>query len=148
MPDNSFLTKQQEQTVIDAIASAEDKTSAEVRVHLEDHCREDPLKRAVFIFNKLGMHHTEKQNGVVIYVAAEDRKAAVFGGKGIHEKVEENYWHDVLDVIVSHFKKEEYEQGLVSAVTRVGDKLQEFYPVQADDVNELADDISYGTEEE
>lgn len=144
MADNTFLTKQQEQRVIDAIAEAENKTSGELRVHLEDHCKKNPLKRAVHIFKKLGMSQTERQNGVVIYIAVEDRKAAVFGGKGINSRVDENYWYDVLNIIITHFKKSEFEQGLAKAVNKVGNKLKEIYPVQTDDVNELSDEISYG----
>lgn len=144
MADKSFLTKKQEQRVVDAIVRAENKTSGEVRIHLEDECEEEPLKRAARVFHKLGMSQTKLQNGVVIYIAVEDRKAAVFGGKGIHNRVEDNYWSDVLNIILIHFKKGDYEQGLVQAIDTVGDKLKEFFPVGADDVNELTDEISYG----
>lgn len=146
MADDIFLTKREEQKVIDAIADAENKTSGELRIHLEEHCKKDPLKRAIKVFHKLGMHQTELQNGVVIYLAVKDKKAAVFGGKGIHEQVGQDYWQDVLNIIVTHFKKGEFEAGLVKAVQKVGDKLKEIYPVAADDVNELDDEISYGDE--
>lgn len=148
MSEDIFLTEQQEQKVIEAIAEAENKTSAEIRVHIEERCKKDPLKRAAKIFHKLGMDQTELQNGVIIYIAVEDHKAAVFGGKSIDSEVEENYWKDVLNIIVEHFKKQEFEQGLEKAVAKVGHKLKELYPVQADDVNELKDEISYGSEGE
>lgn len=146
MADQPFLTEQQEQTVIDAIAEAENQTSAELRIHLDERCKGDPLKRAAKVFQKLGMNQTKLQNGVVIYVAVEDRKAAVFGGKGIHEQVDEDYWQDVLDIILTRFKKGEFEEGLVKAVDKVSKKLTEFFPIQAGDVNELSDDISYDEE--
>lgn len=145
--DDIFLTGQQEQQVIDAIADAENKTSGEIRVHIEERCKKNPLTRAAYIFRKLGMDQTELQNGVIIYIAVEDHKAAVFAGKGIYEQVQENYWQDVLNIIINHFKKKEFEQGIEKAVVKVGEKLKELYPVQADDENELTDEISYGQNE-
>ena len=70
-----------------AIAQAELTTSAELRVHLEDNCKEDPLDRAAYLFEKLEMHKTALRNGVLIYVAFQDRKLAILGDAGIHHHV-------------------------------------------------------------
>lgn len=42
-----------------AIAQAEKATSGEIRVHLEEKCGDDVIKRATQIFAKLNMHKTE-----------------------------------------------------------------------------------------
>src|SRR5699024_8915087 len=108
---------------------------------IEDHCkRDDALKRAEEVFHHLGMTQTELQNGVLIYVASEDRQAAIFGGKGIHDRVEPNYWSDVLDAILNHFKQENFAGGLVYGVEEVGTKLKQYFPYQIGDVNELSDE--------
>jgi uncharacterized membrane protein len=145
MPDQHFFTDEQEKQVVDAIGRAESETSAEVRVHIEDHCPDDdPLKRAEEVFHHLGMAHTKLQNGVIIYIASEDRIAAVFGGKGIHTKVEPNYWQDVLTPIINHFKQGNFAQGLVQGIEEIGLKLKEHFPYRKGDINELPDDIDYG----
>ncbi len=41
-----------------AIAQAEKATSGEIRVHLEEKCGDDVIKRATQIFAKLNMHKT------------------------------------------------------------------------------------------
>ncbi len=143
MSTNGFLTEKQEQRIIKAIAEAEDKTSGEVRVHIEHKSNRDPLERAARIFHELGMDETELQNGVLIYIATEDHKAAVYAGKGIHNQVEDGFWNDVLNIILNHFKKQEYEAGIVEAVKKVGNKLKELFPGRHDDVNELSNEISY-----
>ncbi len=143
MSSKSFLTENQEKKVISAIAAAEQQTSGEIRVHLEYHCNTEPLERAARIFHELGMDQTQKQNGVLVYIATEDHKAAVYAGKGIHRKVEEHFWSDVLGLLVEHFKKEEYEAGIEQAVKKVGQKLRELFPYHSEDVNELSDEISY-----
>ncbi|NIV15207.1 MAG: TPM domain-containing protein [Aliifodinibius sp.] len=138
------MSKQEEQQIVEAINTAEQKTSGEVRIHLEHHCEGDALDRADKVFHDLGMDETKLQNGVLIYVATEDHKAAVYAGKGIHREVEEGFWDDVLQILISHFKQEEYEQGIEEAVHKVGNKLEELFPYhQKGDLDELSNEISF-----
>lgn len=148
MSIEGFLTDEQEQRIIRAIADAENQTSGEVRVHIEQQCKKDPLERAARIFHELGMDETNRQNGVLIYIATENHKAAVYAGKGIHKQVEDGFWSDVLNIILQHFKNQEYETGIVEGVKKVGLKLKELFPYKEGDVNELSDEISYHDNEE
>ena len=143
MSSDGFLTDKEEKQIIEAIKQAEQRTSAEIRVHIESNCDRDALERAARIFHELGMDQTEQQNGVLIYIASEDHKAAVYAGQGIHEQVEEGFWSDVLNVLTNHFKEGAYEEGIEAAVRKVGPKLEELYPYQRGDVNELTNEISY-----
>jgi len=143
MASNELLTDKQEEQVIAAIREAENKTSGEIRVHIEEECKGEPLERAARIFHELGMDQTEQQNGVLIYVASDNKKAAVYAGKGIHKQVEDGFWNDVLNQLLAHFKEEQYEQGLVKAVHMVASQLEELFPYKGGDVNELSNDISY-----
>lgn len=144
MSSDLFLTDEQEQHVIKAIARAEKQTSGEIRIHLEFNCPGDPLKRAQKIFHELGMDETRLQNGVLIYLAAEDHKAAVFAGRGIYEKVEEHFWDKVLSLLIDHFKRDEFERGIMEAVEQVGEQLRKLFPYhQKGSVNELTNEISY-----
>lgn len=148
MASNDFLTAEQEQQVIEAIKKAENRTSGEIRIHIEESCKREPLERAARIFHELGMDQTELQNGVLIYVASEDHKAAVYAGKGIHEQVEDGFWSDVLNILIEHFKKGEFEEGIEVAVHKVGKKLEELFPYQRGDENELSNEISYRSDTE
>ena len=144
MPSRQFLSEQEEQQIVEAINTAEQKTSGEIRIHLEHHCEGDALDRADQVFHNLGMDETKLQNGVLIYVATEDHKAAVYAGKGIHREVEEGFWDDVLQILISHFKQEEFEQGIEEAVHKVGNKLEELFPYhQKGDLDELSNEISF-----
>ena len=49
-----MLSNLEQQQVAEAIAAAEQKTSGEIRVHMENVCTEDPMKRAIAVFEKLG----------------------------------------------------------------------------------------------
>ena len=52
---------------------AETNTSGEIRVHIDNHCKEDVMDRAAWWFAKLEMHKTEQRNGVLFYLAVKDK---------------------------------------------------------------------------
>lgn len=139
----AFLTDDQEEAVVRAIAQAEKQTSGEIRIHLEEQTSRDPLERAARLFHELGMDQTERQNGILIYVATEDHKVAVYAGKGIHRQVEDHFWNDVLELILKHFREGRHAEGLIAAVEASAAKLAEMYPHAGSDVNELTNQISY-----
>lgn len=137
------ISAEQEARVVDAIRLAELNTSGEVKVHLERFCKGDALDRAKEKFAKLNLHKTELRNAVIVYVAIEDRKAAIFGDEGIHAKVDDDYWKMELDLMLSHFKKGEYAEGLIQVVTDIGEKLKAEFPYNAaTDTNEVSNEIS------
>ncbi|RNC79385.1 MAG: TPM domain-containing protein [Balneola sp.] len=140
-----FLTKEEEKTIVAAIKEAENNTSGEVRVHIEDRCKaNDAITRAKEVFADLNMHETELKNGVIIYIATKDHKMAIWGDEGIHEKVGQDFWNSEIELMKKYFQADDYESGLRDAILLVGQKLKEFFPYQSDDVNELDDEISYG----
>ena len=140
-----LLTPSQQELVVAAIRSAELVTSGEVRVHIETNClEENVLERAKQVFADLGMHRTDLKNGVLFYLATDDRKFAVLGDKGINERVPDNFWNNVRDTMRAHFKKNEFAEGLSQGIQLAGEQLKTFFPRQENDINELSDDISFG----
>ena len=89
------------------------------------------------------MTKTDALNGVLIYLATRDRKFAVLGDVGINEKVPEGFWNDVVEILGTHFKRNEFAEGISAAAIKIGEKLKAYFPHQADDKNELPDGISY-----
>jgi uncharacterized membrane protein len=102
-----FLTKEQNQRLVDAIKMAEKETSGEIRLFVGSKSNfAEPIDRARVLFFKLKMDKSELRNATLIYVAVKDRKAAVFGDDGIHREVGEKYWQDVLAKMFLHFRQE------------------------------------------
>jgi uncharacterized membrane protein len=139
-----FFTKEEQSAIVKAIAEAEKETSGEIRVHLESKCKGDVLDRAVQIFKKLKMHDTELRNGVLIYLAVADRKFAILGDVGINKKVPEDFWDKIKKLMSDNFSKNEFLTGITSGIDMIGKHLTEYFPVTADDKNELSDEISFG----
>ena len=141
----SFLTKEEQSKIIAAIAAAEVQTSGEIKVHIEPHCKTEPIQRAIQVFEELKMHATEQRNGVLIYLASKDHKFAIIGDKGINEKVGESFWNDVKSMMQAKFKQQDFVNGLCDGIKLSGEKLKQFFPYQSNDKNELSNEISTGS---
>lgn len=138
------FTPTEQHRIVEAIRQAEKATSGEIRVHVEAHCAsDDPVQRAIEVFTTLGMHQTKDHNGVLFYLAFDDRKFAVVGDKGIDEKVPIDFWESTKDLLRTHFRKGAYAEGLSGGIERAGQQLKQYFPYASDDTNELADDISF-----
>lgn len=140
----TFLSKEEQIKVTDAIKDAEKTTSGEIRVHLEAKCADDPLDRAAYLFDKLNMQKTELRNGVLFYLAFADRKFAIIGDAGINKVTEENFWDKIKETMMGFFKQEQFAEGLATGIKMAGEALKVHFPYQTDDENELSDDISFG----
>jgi len=140
----NYFTKEEKEDITFAIKNAELDTSGEIRVHIENTCKGDARDQAAYLFNKLEMHKTELRNGVLFYLAVKNRKFAILGDMGINHKVPENFWDNIRDTMLDHFRENKFADGLVEGITMAGKQLKEHFPYQSDDVNELPDEISFG----
>ena len=104
----SYFTEENKLEITNAIRVAETNTSGEIRVHIEKHCKENVLDRAAYIFEKLEMHKTKLRNGVLFYVALEDQKFAILGDAGINQKVPDNFWDEIKELVIGKFKEKMY----------------------------------------
>ncbi len=138
------FTAEQKTFIVNAIKQAELNTSGEIRVHIESKSKESVLDRAADVFAMLKMHLTEQRNGVLFYLATSDKQFAILGDAGINEKVPNDFWETIKDMMQQHFKNGELALGLAKGIEMAGEKLKEFFPYQSDDVNELPDEISFG----
>lgn len=143
MPAREFLTEEEEKRIIKSITDAEEFTTGEIRVHIEFKCKKDPLDRAKEIFQELKMHETEARNGIILYIATDDRKVAIFGDEGISEQVEDDFWQDEIDTLIGEFKQGNFEKGIELVVNDIGEKLKRFYPSDGTDPNELDNEITF-----
>jgi uncharacterized membrane protein len=137
----AFLTAQEEADVIKAIVAAERNTSGEIRVHIEGHTTMDHFERALEVFHQLKMDNTKEGNGVLIYVAVQDRQFVIYGDRGINEVVGNDFWDDTKDAIQEQFKKGNFKQGLIDGILRAGEALEKYFPWR-NDTNELSNEIS------
>lgn len=139
-----FLTKEEEQEIVKAIGIAEKETSGEIRVHIEKTTSIDAFDRALEVFKLLKMDATKLKNGVLIYLATEDRSFVICGDKGINDVVSDDFWDTTKDVMGSHFKSGNFKQGLIDGILMAGEQLRKYFPWEEGNTDELSNEISKG----
>jgi uncharacterized membrane protein len=91
------------------------------------------------------MNETKDRNGVLVYVAVNDRKLAIYADQGIYEKVGIEFWYSQVQEMTGHFKSMNYVIGISTVVKEIGQALHENFPYdRVNDSNELSDDIMIG----
>ena len=137
-----FLSLEEEKAVVAAIVAAEKQTSGEIRVHIEGHSEETAMARCQALFHYLKMDNTQDRNGVLIYVAVEDRLLAIVGDTGIDAVTPDDFWESTRDAMLSAFKNGQCAQGLINGVQTAGQALAQHFPWNDNDTNELPNAIS------
>jgi uncharacterized membrane protein len=139
-----FLTAKQEEEIVEAIRISECDTSGEIRVHIEQHCDIDVYERAQDVFHILKMDNTKQQNGVLIYVAVDNKAFVIIGDHGINNAVDSDFWNSTRDKIASQFKSSNFKQGIIDGVKEAGKVLSKYFPWEHGDRDELDNTISKG----
>ena len=138
----NIISSDDKKRLVNAITLAEENTSGEIRVHIQKKLKDDIYKAAVKKFEKLGMTKTKLRNGVLVYIALQNREFAIIGDIGIHEKVENNFWNETVELMKEHFKQNNLIGGIEKGLELAGNALKRYFPHEDNDINELSNEIS------
>jgi uncharacterized membrane protein len=148
MPNaRTFFSDAEKQELVAAIRKAEQRTSGEIRLHLEEKCKGDAFERALVLFKKLKMDKTAARNGVLFYLATGDKKFAIVADAGINDKVPANFWDGIKNRMQQAFKQGDFLAGVAGGLQEAGEQLETHFPFLRTDSNELSDDISFHEED-
>ncbi|MGX2966838.1 TPM domain-containing protein [Ursidibacter sp. B-7004-1] len=126
----------------EAISHLEKTTSAELRVVVERKAKhKNALERAEQLFNELEMYNTAERNGVLLYLSFKPHLIAVIGDEGIHQKVGNSFWQGVYDSMKADCQKGQFTQAICEGIKQVENQLARHFPIQANDVNELSNEV-------
>jgi uncharacterized membrane protein len=115
------LTSADRTRITSAIKVAEQGHRGEIVVHVEVRCF-DALKRAAKLFHELGVDKTKEGTGVLLYVATETRRAAVWAGPGVKDGDVLTTWRPVFSALEAH--KNDELAGVIAAVGALGEILK------------------------
>jgi putative membrane protein len=90
-------------------------------------------------FYSSGLYRTRESNGVEIYLSFFERRVVVIGDRGIHEKMGDQHWQNVRDLIIAGMKTGKVCDGICAAIVACGRSLEQHFPHRTDDINELPD---------
>lgn len=138
-----FLNAQDSARVEAAVKAAEERTTGEIHVHVTAIAPPNKiLERAEALFFELGLEKTAARNGVLILIAASDRRFAIWGDKGIHQAAGQPLWDEARVLLESGLKAGKPGEALVACVAAVGRALEKHFPRSDSDKNELPDGVT------
>ncbi|WP_445431711.1 TPM domain-containing protein [Chryseobacterium indoltheticum] len=140
---NRFLTDQQITSLVEAIQSAEQHSTGEIRVHIDSTTNDQIAQTAFEVFKKLCKDKTAEKNAVLFHVNFEKKYLTIIGDSGIHEKVHQSYWDHLHDYITSEFSKGHFYQALKSGILETGLELKKHFPIKGENHNELPNEITF-----
>lgn len=116
-----------EQRIRAAIDAAERGTSGAIHVSLAKHVRGGARAAAERVFQSLG-YGTPGSSAVLFFVVPSRREIVVLGGEGIHSKVGDAYWQQLVAAITQRAREEDLTAALVHGITEAGARLREHFP--------------------
>ncbi|KAF0165387.1 MAG: hypothetical protein FD157_1374 [Rhodocyclaceae bacterium] len=98
-----------------------------------------PRDRAVELFSQLRVWDTDENSGILIYVQLVDHRVEILADRGIAARVPQAEWDAICRAMEASFRRGEWRQGALQAVTRAGELLARHFPAGENNPNELPD---------
>jgi uncharacterized membrane protein len=98
-----------------------------------------PKARALELFSQLGIWDTAANNGVLIYLLLADHDVEIVADRGIHGHVGTEGWEKICSEMESAFRRGEFESGMILGVQQISHLLQQHFPADGANANELSD---------
>lgn len=102
---------------------------------------QDVHDRAELEFYRGRFHQTQKSTGILLFVSLFERRAVVLADKGISEKLSENTWTEVVQLLTAELKNKNMSLGFEKAVEKCGTILATHFPAEAINSNELSNQL-------
>jgi uncharacterized membrane protein len=96
-------------------------------------------KRAIEVFNELGMPNTKQGGGVLIYVLLAEHRLEIVADHGISRKVGQQEWDAIAGQMQVAYRKGEFRQGSLDGIEAVTRLLERHFPPGETNPNELPD---------
>lgn len=96
---------------------------------------------ALAAFTRNGLHHTQDETGILIFVSLLEHRVEILADRGIHRKVGEDFWKIETQKLVLGMREGRSAEALASVIGDMGQKLREHFPKSGADSNELSNEL-------
>ncbi len=141
MKPKLFLQSVDPEAVVAAIATAEKRTSGQIRVLITRQKPRDILRFGRKAFCRLKMAKTRDRNAVLIVLAPRTQELAVIGDTAVHERCGPDFWREVILTLEVGLRRQAFTAALTEAIEKIGGLLAEHFPPRPDEKNELPDEL-------
>lgn len=95
--------------------------------------------RALEVFSSLRIWDTEHNSGVLIYLLLAEHKVEIVADRGINALVDQSEWVNICHDMEGKFRLGDFENGALAGISAISALLQQHYPAQAHNPNDLSD---------
>jgi putative membrane protein len=100
-------------------------------------------ERAVYAFFQKGVHKTEEETGLLIFISLLERKVWILGDRGIHAKIAPDFWKSLAGELVNGLKGDRPLDALCAVIEKCGVELARHFPNRGSRKNQLNDDLIF-----
>jgi len=97
--------------------------------------------KAYETFQILGLQKTSNYQAVMIFVSLYEQYIEIIADSAISAKIDNALWQSTVDAFLEKVKNDQFEEGYVQAIYKIGAILAEHFPIEANDKNELPDGL-------
>ncbi|HJN13360.1 MAG TPA: TPM domain-containing protein [Pirellulaceae bacterium] len=103
--------------------------------------QEEVERSAGAVFQQSRVRRTAGGTGILLYISLFEHTVRVMGDDNIADKIDQQEWNEVCDLILEGVKAGRIADGLSKAIARCGDLLSKEFPIQPGDLNELTNEL-------
>ncbi len=100
-------------------------------------------RAAAEAFQTLRLRGTKDATGILLYISLYEQMARVLGDDTISAKLTDRDWEEVCKALVTGMSNGAPSNGLQDAISKSGKLLQQHFPIQPGDENELSNELRF-----
>ncbi len=97
--------------------------------------------RAIRAFFEKKLYRTRGDTGILIFISILERKVWILGDRGINERIDPQFWLGLAGELAGKIREGDAFGGLCTVIEKLGRILDDHFPQEADDTNELPDEV-------
>ena len=97
--------------------------------------------KAYETFKILGLQKTSNYQAVMIFVSLYEHYVEIIADSAVSAKIDNALWQSTVDAFLEKVKNDQFEEGYVEAIHKIGAILAEHFPIESNDKNELPDGL-------
>lgn len=98
-----------------------------------------PRTRALEVFSAMRVWDTERNSGVLIYLLMADHDVEIVADRGFNRNISVESWIGICHEMEQQFAGGRFEAGVLHGVERISQLLQQHFPADQNNENELPD---------
>jgi putative membrane protein len=92
-------------------------------------------------FSNLGLNRTKTNQALMFFVSLDEKYVEIIADETISDKISNEYFQEIVNEFIIDVKNNQLSNGYLKAIHACSHKLIQEFPIQANDKNELTNDV-------